>query len=426
MKLMRRRQWRPISLVVATTAVITAVACSDFQEQPSAPIMSKRISNASGDVQSALWLRTSAGMQLVTAGTSHVVTSTDENGKIRTEVTAQRGPSQASANTFSSARKYAATAQDSAAAITLRKNISAATFIGSAGSATAATSSRAQWSPGKSSLKFRKVASRTVNGQTMSIAVAPGKTKGQPAQALSMSINDRVVTIIESEFAYRGHAWKSEMTRTMLFDSTGKVSAIADMDMRAMVTQPSVSTNSSAQPQAGLLARLIGRVVESIQPDALYAATPQLSNDCGDLLDMLNDAYDAQIAAYNALTIPMANYNTIYNTIHACIRWDGHPCLEFDDPTLYADLMAQLASTFNLIQTLGNAYNSAIAWYNTVYAAYVLCLYSDGPPHHTDTVRQGPYGECNNWWCEYTIWYDYFGNVDHIVPGPCWCGGFDV
>ncbi|MEP6732805.1 MAG: hypothetical protein ABJE10_19325 [bacterium] len=364
---------------------------------------------AAGSVFNTLWMPSPSGMQFRNSVTSQMSISTN-HGKvsvIQGEVTS-KGP-------------------DAIAATALRSSISMGSSIAVAGQAALFSKTPSALGAVSQTMRARNASIRKIGDKTIRVAFVPDpEVKGRP-KAVLIFVNNRISAVMESQYIRRGRHWIPTMTRTTGLDSTGKLMLITDSDTRGLVAQSDLSQVN----RSGGLRGVLPAMVRLVQPDVLYAATTMEEDDgtwcLGEALAVASAGLwvasavggvalaEAGVAAADAAMVAALAACT---TIVACAA------------ALAAGLAAEALAATALTSAQLNLAAASTAEASAV-AFLATCIENHRnppkPPDQTTTGSNGgggggsEGGGCAEEWCQWTIHFDYSGNIESVTTDYCWC-----
>lgn len=411
----RRRRFASGFRIAIVTGAITLFACTDLTRSPTAPAANGKHSVsdfvAAGMVYNTIWQPGPTGLVLRGATLVPLQVSS-KNGVVTTTLTGT--PTRDSS---------LGTAQG------LKVEMTAAR--GTIPGVPANLSPRASGTLGKiakSSLMAKTIARRTIDGTAIRIAASPDddKASGRPPKAMVVWKDNRVAAILEFTFARSGGVWRAVKTRTTFLDSAGHVSLVSDQDATGLSDQSVASSGSSAlnRGDSGHPFRALARLA---LPDMLYAAAIDDSSDAVLCLSEL------EAVAITALVVVSAGANVVAANaaqLGADAAYAAALASCVDAPTtcyiaIGLAVTAQIsAAAWVLSANTGLA--AAIAAAGIATTALGTCLINSRKPDTQTGPSGGGGGEsgCQGGqeeWCEYTVWYNGYGDVVGVDQDGCWC-----
>ena len=273
----------------------------------------------------------------------------------------------------------------------------------------------------KSSMRFKSMVTKDVDGKTIKVAYAfdGDRKNGRPPKAIMIWENGRPVAIIQSRYAKIRDSWRATKARTLLLDGSGKVVSVLDQNQ-------TVGTHTRASSTSSIFGRVLEGsgealrlVANAVRPDVLYAAgTSEEQLGCWE--EALAVALTAGAVALAAFGVTVAEAGVV--AAHAALGVAIAACPGLTVaclPSVVAAELAVIAADKALMLAIGGL-TSAIIAAQAAAAVLTACLIPDtqiGPGGGGEDACEGDDEE----WCQWTVWTNGDGEVVSVEEDFCWC-----
>jgi hypothetical protein len=407
-----RSGFRRIGILATAFGLAAAYACSDLTGT-NAPRSSTKTSDfvASGTIYNTLWRRDTSGlvfsggmaMPLMLSRTAGAIKASSAAG---VQISRDTAPARALFEEMTANR-------------TLGRNASAARQSDAAASRV--------FIP-RAILRAKTVVKRKVDGKEIRVAFVPDddKSSGRPPKASMVLADGRIASVTEFVYGKRSGAWRALKTRTTTFDDKGRALLVEDSDLSGLNYAMAATSVGSATASPNRASKVLLAVSRLFRPDELFAAGVEDDDESRCWYEALQVALTAAAVVGAEANLAAAEASLLAARLALDAAFAS--CIESPETCLAAIAIASasVAAAESWVTSGWIGVSTAVAAASAATVALGVCLF---PPKKPDEVQTGPSGgggggegggDCEEW-CQWTITFDWDGNVESITTDYCWC-----